>query len=1255
MLWLIVLTIVLATIVLCVFCLRTGQSSSPAPSTEKESAEGAQLSTDANQSNPNVFKSIYSSFVRRKSLSMVDIPQLLQRRHSTVNDHHIPSQVANVAKSLFRYKDVYRRQRSIGVNREALPKPPNEFFEPNPLPEIPDDRFKPLTFLRQNLRILGFPPSCDINQSDIQVFIIEPREVVMKPGDPDDAIFVTLEGCLSVYITSPDASDKPIHVRRIEPGDFFFSPLSLIDILMGNPSVLKTVTLRAAVRTRLAKYSLLNFYNCYKQDPNTAAWVRPIQIIATRLLHVVLTTLHQQMGLGEELINKRLAPSSEKLRVKSRGQSLKAACSLTKPRLKRMSTEVEQQQPKHEQQIELAVSYYSEALCLSGDDALELIRPFVKLVYLEENQSLFEEGNSENPPALGVVVSGMLKLTQQARFTAFEDSGQDAWTALIHPKELIGGLQILTEEPAFYTVKGACQCVVALIEKGDVDRLIEHRPSAILPIAYSVLRRVSPFVRAVDFALGWVLLDSGEAVYRQGDFSESFFMVLSGRLRSVSHKVAIEEFGKGDVLGLVDVLQHNPRATTVLAVRYSQLARIPEGLLNFVKMQYPQVGFRLVRLLGQYYAGRSHFPTISHPSSDPLTQRNLHTIAVFPASTDVPLVSFTCELYHALSATTRVLRLSSKSVIERLGVESVMERDADFRLMHWLNAQEDTFQLLLYECDYTATNWTRRCLRQADAILVVAFGDKMPPEKHVIDDHLKMSHDGLRSRKELVLLWRHDVFCPKGTFEWLKGSWFSGHYHVRAPDRMFAGVNNPGNNEHQILEFYESNVFPFSVDIHGDFARLGRIISGNAVGLVLGGGGARGAAHVGVIRALRQNGVPIDMIGGTSIGSLVGGVLASNPYEQDGFEHKTHFWFMGMGSVWKALMDFTYGYVARFTGSHFNSLLMELFDEKHIEDLWLPYFCVTTDITDSEMRVHRTGPLWRYVRASMSLAVWLPPICDSEDGHYLLDGGYVNNLPADVMRSFGARTVIAVDVSSADDKDFHNYGDSVSGVWAQLRALNPWSTKLRILTGQEIQDRLAFVSSVRQLEMVKKAPYCNYLRPPIAAFLTMDFAKFETIKSSGYRYAAEIVPNLVMTSAHLKTLISHEKWHDRLRSGSVYRPDSRNNFHGGSIVDIAAQLSRIPPKHCRSVDFLNRIVDDDEEEEAGADDEADFPESIINKIKSSSNSPAQWKSPSASPTDQKAAATNSSEEPKTVDFSLTTTVQLQLQSLEEDEVFEATQ
>lgn len=75
-----------------------------------------------------------------------------------------------------------------------------------------------------------------------------------------------------------------------------------------------------------------------------------------------------------------------------------------------------------------------------------------------------------------------------------------------------------------------------------------------------------------------------------------------------------------------------------------------------------------------------------------------------------------------------------------------------------------------------------------------------------------------------------------------------------------------------------------------------------------------------------------------------------------------------------------------------------MFGDCQIEDLWIPYFCITTDLTASKMRVHTHGSLWRYVRSSMSLSGYLPPLCDPADGHLLLDGGYVNNLPADVMK-----------------------------------------------------------------------------------------------------------------------------------------------------------------------------------------------------------------------------------------------------------------
>ncbi len=79
--------------------------------------------------------------------------------------------------------------------------------------------------------------------------------------------------------------------------------------------------------------------------------------------------------------------------------------------------------------------------------------------------------------------------------------------------------------------------------------------------------------------------------------------------------------------------------------------------------------------------------------------------------------------------------------------------------------------------------------------------------------------------------------------------------------------------------------------------------------------------------------------------------------------------------------------------------------------------------------------LWRYIRASMSLSGYLPPLCDN--GNMLLDGGYLNNLPTDVKKKIGARTIIAVDVGSNEMTLVVNYGDNLSGWWAMLMRMNP--------------------------------------------------------------------------------------------------------------------------------------------------------------------------------------------------------------------------
>ena len=171
----------------------------------------------------------------------------------------------------------------------------------------------------------------------------------------------------------------------------------------------------------------------------------------------------------------------------------------------------------------------------------------------------------------------------------------------------------------------------------------------------------------------------------------------------------------------------------------------------------------------------------------------------------------------------------------------------------------------------------------------------------------------------------------------------------------------------------ENDLTKEKVDKMTDVSRLARFLTGTSIGVVLGGGGARGSAHVGMIKAMIEANIPIDMIGGTSIGSFMGALWAEeNNYDR--FFSRAYEWAMvnfskkstinliiqfltmkKMTSYGKQIADLTYPVTSMFTGHAFNKSIEDVFCNRQIEDLWIPYFCVTTDISASKMRIHMNG------------------------------------------------------------------------------------------------------------------------------------------------------------------------------------------------------------------------------------------------------------------------------------------------------------
>ena len=281
--------------------------------------------------------------------------------------------------------------------------------------------------------------------------------------------------------------------------------------------------------------------------------------------------------------------------------------------------------------------------------------------------------------------------------------------------------------------------------------------------------------------------------------------------------------------------------------------------------------------------------------------------------------------------------------------------------------------------------------------------------------------------------------------------------------------------------------------------RIVRYVLQRELGLVLSGGGARAFAHVGVLRAIREAGLSVDFIIGVSMGAIIGGRQAlSDDIEQmvPGLKRQ----------MTRAFSDYTLPIVSLARGRRFDRCLSDLFGDAKIEDLWTPYFCVSSNLTKADTVIHRTGPMWRAIRASGGLPGLVPPVVD--DGDLLYDGALMNNLPIDIMRQeIRNGPVIAVDVVPPVDLNLHTpqlY--SPSGWRLALNRLNPFTTAMSIPGIVSILQRAGQLPSLHTRRLRLAAELADlYVRPPVEQIKILDFSIAETAVDIGYDCGATAI------------------------------------------------------------------------------------------------------------------------------------------------------
>jgi predicted acylesterase/phospholipase RssA len=392
-----------------------------------------------------------------------------------------------------------------------------------------------------------------------------------------------------------------------------------------------------------------------------------------------------------------------------------------------------------------------------------------------------------------------------------------------------------------------------------------------------------------------------------------------------------------------------------------------------------------------------------------------------------------------------------------------MEDARNGRIVEWLQRAERAHGLVVYEADPEPTVWTTRCLRQADRVVRVARADA-PPRLNAIEQQLLApGSPSTTARQELVLL-HHGAGLPTGTDRWLAPRSLDAHHHVLV-----------GETEH--------------------YRRMARLVAGRAVGIVFGGGGARGSAHLGVVRALEEAGVPIDVVGGTSIGSVVAFMCAM------GWDHEKRMQKLPSFFSRRLILQPTIPLVSLSSGRRLLRLITDETEQRSVEDLWIRFFSVSTNLSQATQVVHQRGPITTALRASVSLPGILPPMTQGTD--LLVDGGLLNNLPIDVMRGvLGGGRIIAVDLRRRVEFTMQAaVGPALSGWQVLLRRarrgpepFDPPGIAAILARAVElaglVNDRA--VLDPRELDL--------YLTPPGGGIGLLDFDSSPLLVDEAYRY-----------------------------------------------------------------------------------------------------------------------------------------------------------
>lgn len=532
-----------------------------------------------------------------------------------------------------------------------------------------------------------------------------------------------------------------------------------------------------------------------------------------------------------------------------------------------------------------------------------------------------------------------------------------------------------------------------------------------------------------------LILHGGDLLFEQGSPSDALFVLLAGRLLARRR----QGDGRSAAVGLIAAGECVGEAGLIAnAPRNASVHALRDSDL----LRLPRAAFE--RLLTRHpqamldltRTALRRYAQMAHRPPRP------QCFALLPAHEGLPLREF---------AETMAAQLSRHGSCAIIGAEEGRGRSPAF-----FSEREAGLAHLILLADFDP-EWRRQCVRQSDCVLLLAdtaqppFDPDLPTAVGPRNRHLVLFHRG-RLQRGHAAAWR--AAWPE----------LDTVHHARTLS---------------------------------DAPRIVRLATGRALSLVLSGGGARGFAHMGVIRALHEAGVEVDCVAGTSIGAIIGAGLAADwPHERlmEALRHS----FVRQ----RPISDWTLPLVALTRGRRASRLLREAYGERSIEDLVRPYFCVSADLTTGELAVHDSGPLWLALRASSAIPGLLPPVFSQQ--RILVDGGVIDNLPVGEMRRRSRGACIAVDVSAGFPPKSELEEHHLPGWWQLLG--EHFGQRRRPSIGQLLLRAGTVNSDVARRRRQQQA--ACLLQPPLTGIELLGWKQFDTAEAIGYRHAMQRMEEL---------------------------------------------------------------------------------------------------------------------------------------------------